>query len=482
MRLLFIFKNENFLAPIGLCVISAIAKREGWEVYLSNMNSGDTLERVADLQPEVVAYSSSTGEAKHYMRINKMLKERFPGIFTVMGGPHPTFFPEMIHQASLDAICIGEGEGAFKDLLNALRSGEGIENIPNICTKNNGNLFVRNLIEDLDSLPHPDYGLLYDNTPMGSYPLKNFITSRGCAYSCSYCFNPAWNKMYSGRGKVLRRHSVEYVMEDIERVKQRWPLSNVKFYDDIFCLKADGWLEEFAKEYKKRIGLPFFILTRADLLSEDMVKLLKYAGCRTISMSIESGSPRVRNGLLKRDMSDDEIIEAHRLCRKYGIFTFTNCITGLPGTTLQDDAASIDLCIKCKVDWVEFLIFHPYPKTELGEGCIRQGIYRPAYEDMHTSYMHNSPLNCFSETEKNAQRNISALGAVAVVLPRFRNFIIKRLIRRRHNKLFTLIYYIVKMHVIRNKIYVTKTHPLNSARIFIRSLRQELFRHDYKER
>ena len=481
MKVLFIFKSENFLAPIGLCVVSAIVCREGHESFLAEVNSQDVLSCVAELKPDVVAYSSSTGEAKHYLRINRKIKEKFPEIFTIMGGPHPTFFPEMINESTLDCVCQGEGEGALADILKALSVGRNIDDIPNIITKRNLRLSrnrVRHLIEDLDSLPFPDYGLLYDNTPMGNYPLKNFMIGRGCPYQCTYCFNPAWNKLYQGKGKIIRRHSVDYVIEDIERVMRKWPLSNVKFYDDIFTYEADDWLVDFATKYKKRIGLPFFILTRADLLTEDMVKLLKYAGCRTISMSIEAGNPEVRNNLLKRNMTDEQIIKAHLLCKKYGIRTFTNCIIALPNTNINYDIESINLSIKCKVDWVEYLIFHPYPGTTLGNQVINMGIYTPDYDKMHTSYMHHSPLKCFSKREKNAQMNISALGAVATVIPSLKNLIVNRLIYWPHNKFFTIAYYLIKMWIIRHKIYETKTSFAESIKIYLRSFRQEFFRHE----
>lgn len=481
MKVLFVFKSENFLAPIGLCVISAIVRQEGHEPFLAEVNSENVLEKVSRLKPDIVAYSSSTGEAKHYLRINRKIKEKFPEIFTIMGGPHPTFFPEMINESALDCICQGEGEGALADIFLALPYGESLNDISNIITKANleyNKNKVRHLIEDLDSLPFPDYALLYDNTPMGNYPLKNFMIGRGCPYYCTYCFNPAWNKLYQGKGRIIRRHSVDYVIEDIERVKKRWPLSNVKFYDDIFTYRPDDWLMEFASKYKKRIALPFFILTRADLLTEEMVKLLKFAGCRTISMSIEAGNQEVRNKLLKRNMTDEQIVKAHLLCEKYDIRTFTNCIIGLPDTRISHDIESIDLSVKCKVDWVEYLIFHPYPGTELGNQVINTGMYTPDYNKMHTSYMHHSPLNCFSKEEKNVQMNISALGAVATVIPFLKNLIVKWLIYRPHNKLFTIIYFLIKMRIIRGKIYQTKTSFAESLRIYLRSFRQEFFRHE----
>lgn len=276
----------------------------------------------------------------------------------------------------------------------------------------------------------------------------------------------------------MRRHSVDYVISEICYVASKWPLSCVKFYDDIFAYTLDEWLEDFSKKYKKEVGLPFFILTRADLLNEEMVKLLKYAGCRTISMSIEAGNPSIRNKMLKRNMSDEDIIRSHRLCEKYGIYTFTNCIIGLPETTIDNDIESIDLAISSRVDWAEFPIFYPYPKTELGELTIQKGFYLPEYEKMHTSYQYKSLLNCFNEREKNAQMNLSVLGAVVVACPFLRNLIVKHLIYIKHNFIFTLFYYLTKTYVFRKKIYVTKAGLGNSFCILLRSLRQEWFRHE----
>lgn len=481
MKVLFAFKSENFVVPVGLCLISAIARKKGHQCYLGELNSVDVLEVVAKLKPDVIAYSSSTGEAKHYLHLNQKIKERFPEIFTIMGGPHTTFYPQMIKQSSLDAICVGEGEGAFADILDAVETNSGVENISNIVTPKKSGFTLRNLVEDLDTLPFPDYALLYNNTGMGKYPLKSFITSRGCPYNCTYCFNPHWRRLYKDKGTYVRRHSVDYVIEDIQKVREQWPLSTVKFYDDVFAYRVDDWLEEFAKKYRKLIGLPFFILTRADLLTEDMAKLLKWAGCRTVSMSIEAGNSEIRNKMLRHQMSDEQIIRAHRICDKYGMFTFTNCIVGLPGTTVENDIESVDLSLRCKVDWVEFIIFHPYPGTQLADECVEKRWYKPDYSKIHTSYMHSSPLSCFTAKEKNVQMNLTVLGAVAVVLPFLRNLVVKHLIYWRHNRVFTLFFYFLKMYVIRRKIYVTKASLGESLHIFLRSLKQELFRHESKD-
>ena len=479
MKILFIIKNENFLAPIGLCSVSSAVKTEGYKTYLCEINSQDPINCISELRPDIVAYSSSTGEVKHYLKLNHMIKEKFPDIFTIMGGPHPTFYPDVVFEGDLDAICVGEGDSAIVDLCRAISKGLRTDNIPNIVSRDNRNNFqIRDLIENLDDLPFPDFSLIYDNTPLGQYPLKSIITSRGCPYECSYCFNTSWRKIYKNKGQAVRRNSVNYIIEQIKYVRKKWPLSFVKFYDDIFAYRADDWLEEFSEKYKKHINLPFFILTRVDLLTEDMVKLLKFAGCRTISMSIESGNSKIRENMLKRRMTNKQIIDVHRLCNKYKIYTFTNCIIGLPETNSKNDIESVDLAIKSKVDWAEFPIFHPYPKTELGDLTIEKGYYKTNFKDLHTSYQYRSPLNCFSEKEKNIQMNLSSLAAVAVVFPFLRNFILWVLIYLPHNFLFTLIYYFTKMWVFRKKIYVTKTNFGVSLKIFIKSLKQDWFRHE----
>ena len=120
MKILFVTKSHDFMVPRGASIISAIARGKGHETHLCDMNSENPLERIASLKPEIVAYSSLSGEAKHYIKLNKVIKDRFPNLFTIMGGHHTTFYPDMIQSSTLDAICIGEGEGAFADVLDQI--------------------------------------------------------------------------------------------------------------------------------------------------------------------------------------------------------------------------------------------------------------------------------------------------------------------------------------------------------------------------
>lgn len=476
MKILFAVQAIDYIDPVGIMQISALARMRGHSTHLGILSRENIIEKVRTLKPDMVAYGGSTGEHKYYIDANKRIKSEFPEVFTLMGGPHATFCPEVIEQSSLDAICVGEGDEAFPDILAKVERGEDFSTLKNIVTRNGKTNGVRDLYQDLDHLPFPDRALFYETTELGRWPLKSFMASRGCPYSCTYCFNHVFRKLYHGKGKIIRRHSVDYVIEEVLAVKRRYPLQFVKFYDDIFTYQVDDWLEDFARKYKARIGLPFHCLTRADLMTEDMAKVLKEAGCRSISMSIEAGNEHIRNDTLKRGMSEEQIVEAFHVCRKQGINTFSNNILALPYSTIQNDIETLDLNIKARVSFAEFPIFHPYPKTELGDYCVEKGIYTPDYGGLHMSYMNKSPLSCFTEKEKNMQRNLSTLGLLVIWFPRSRNLVVNHLIHLPYNRLYFLTYYVLKVYLNKTRIYPMRLGFRGFWRALRKSLKLESFK------
>jgi len=458
------------------------------------MNNEDVIEKVRAYGIDVVAISTMTGESKHYIKAAQDIKDHDPYVTIIAGGIHPTYYPQVVNEAPFDFICIGEGDHAlpkFLDIIPCARDGGSCSismvRVRNILRKLPGRgqrhddpieqANVRPLVADLDTLPHPDWGLVYDNTKMGQIPMKIYMTGRGCPFSCSYCWNRNLKELYKGKGKFVRKNSVDYVIEGLKQIRDRWPVSTFKFYDDMLIWKADDWAVEFSERYRREIGLPFFAFCRAELATEDVIRLLAEAGCRTLSMSIEAGNPRVREDLLNRRMTNDQIIDAHLIARKYGLKTFTNVILGIPDTKTEHDLESMDLAIRSKVDWGEYLIYEPFPGTWLGDYSVRRGYYKPSYDHMHSGYHYKSPLTCFTEMEKRIQLNMTTIGVVGTVLPMFRNLIVKHLLRTKPNKLFLLCYYVVKMYVIRRKLYPTKTTLRNSLRIYWQSFKQEVMKH-----
>lgn len=384
MKVLFIIKEEDPIDPMNVELLSALAKREGHETFLSVLQHKDLSTSLRNLQPDIVAYSGKTGEHKTFFRVNRFIKENYGDkIFTIMGGPHPTFNHEgiqlsgetvdevpaskrngssqrhlIVERSDLDALCIGEGDDAWVEFLRAIDAKQTIDDIPNVITRFNRKKYPEPNFRErrtyLDDLPFYDRQLVYDKTFLGHFPMRSFMSSRGCPFRCTYCFNYDWNKTYrdAGKfGKLHNRYSVDRLIAEIqdwralEARRGYAPTQFIKFYDDMFEFRVSPWLEEFAEKFPKEVGLPFFCLVRCDIfaheerdgsvkLNEDVLLYLKKAGLQSISMSIEAGNNFIRENILVRDMTEKEIRAAFGLMKKHRIGTFANTILGIPAPVI----------------------------------------------------------------------------------------------------------------------------------------------------
>lgn len=387
MKILFVIKEEDPIDPMNIELLSAFAKREGHETFLNVLQHKELTKDLKKIRPDIVAYSGKTGEHKTFFKVNRMIKETYQDkIFTMMGGPHPTFnhkgiqlygetdqevpaaqntpaaisahHPTKIESSDLDALCIGEGDDAWVEFLRAFSKKESIDDIPNIITRTNRKIYPSPLFRDrridMDDLPFYDRKLVYDKTFLGTFPMRSFMSSRGCPFRCTYCFNYDWNKIYRNEKKLKKlhnRYSVDRLIAEVqdwqklERDNGYTPTQFIKFYDDMFEFRASDWLIEFSEKFPKEVGLPFFCLIRCDILAheekdgsiklnEEVLLLLKKAGMQSISMSIEAGNNFIREHILVRDMTEKEILAAFAMCQKHKIGTFANTILGIPAPVI----------------------------------------------------------------------------------------------------------------------------------------------------
>ncbi len=467
MRVLFVTHQIDY-EPHGIMHLSSALKVAGHEVALAVDALEDPARVAKEFQPGIIGYSLITGSHRYYYQLNRRLKEKVD-FFSAFGGPHPTFFPEMIEEEGVDGLCIGEGEEALVDLANSLEAGRFDLAIPNWWFKVDGKIIrnpVRPLVDHLDRLGLPDRDLVYLKDPIYRHSkIKHFISGRGCPYNCTYCFNHAFSKIYKGKGKRFRQRSVDNVIEELRQVKEGYPLEFVIFVDDTFVLSKE-WLEEFAEEYPKKIGLPFFCNTRANLVTEKQVRLLKKAGAFSVGMGIEAGNDRIRNELLKRNMSRDQILHACRLLHEGGLnFTTTNMLA-LPTSNLEDDFETLQLNIQCRPVYAHAFLFQPYPKTELGEFTREEGWMAGSLDDMSNIMWDKSVLQ-FPKEEKQQMENLQRFFAIAVEWPRLLP-LIRFLIKLPRNRLFWLVHKLWKGYALG-----TRVHP---ARLSLRGY-IEIVRH-----
>lgn len=400
MKILFITKflvHDNFgRDPLGILYLSSALKRAGHETDICDAYSYKEIKKVFnEFDPDIIGFSITTSTYSEYVSICKELKKLKPKLYSIFGGPHCTFHPEFFKDIPyIDAICLGEGEEAMVDFVNRMESGLKKEETLNFHVKINGTVKtngVRALIADIDNIFFPDRDLLNRYRYVSNFPVKTFITSRGCPYNCSYCFNYAYAELYSGKGKRVRLRSVENLLEEIKDERSKRRIDFVNFEDDIFGMNLQ-WLEEFSEKYPAQIGIPFCCNVRVDYITKKTVKLLKKSKCHTCVMGIESGIDTVRKELLNRDMSNERIINACNLIRSEDIVLETENILGLPGVSFSQEKETLLLNIKCKPNYPASYIFQPQPKTILGGKAIESRLFDSNYAKMG-NYYKSSVLN-----------------------------------------------------------------------------------------
>lgn len=413
----------DFVDNFGITYLSAVAKQNGWNTHLT-VFSPRTIDRVMlDVRPELVCYSAMSSDAGIYLRINRLIKAKHDAI-TIMGGPHATFFPEVVADEHLDFICRGEGEPAFEEFLRTLKEGGNCHAIANFCSKTQKN-DIRPLVENLDSLPMPDRDIVFRATELGASPLKTFMTSRGCPYACSYCHNAAFQELYRRKGKVYRTHSPRRIVEEIKVVRGRYPLKFIKFEDDMFATSLP-WLEEFSRIYRQEIGIPFNCLQRMEYVTEERVRLIKAAGGVSISVSIDSANERIREDILNRSMKLDNaaIRDRIRIIKRAGLNILTNTIIGIPTSTLEDEYEALRLNIDSGVDFAGAAILVPFPRTPIWRYCKEHNLLEEGAEERMKSVQARSLLTCFTEKEKDIQWNLSLFLPAIVKFPLLRRLLL----------------------------------------------------------
>ncbi|MDC0199490.1 B12-binding domain-containing radical SAM protein [Candidatus Nitrosopelagicus sp.] len=485
MRVILICKEMIAYERIAMMQLSACLKESGHEVRAAIMNSVNPLpglktvmgevgkpglmgeaqieELIRDWKPDIIAYTAMTGEHYSLLDFNRKMRKKYD-FYAMMGGPHAMFNTQVLDDEGLDAVCTGEGDVSFPEFVTSMKNGGEYWLTETFFVKHDGRLFtnaLRELVGDLNDLPFPDRQLVYDADPnIAAVGQKSFHTSRGCPYRCSYCFNKKYNDNYKGLGQIIRCRSPENVVKEIEWVKDRYNLSMISFVDDIFFLKPNGWLEEFAKLYKERIGLPFNGNVRANVLKEKDVALLADAGLSFVWMGVECGNDEAANKVFLRDGSStsDVILKASALFRKYGVKIIALNIMGLPvDNPFEIDMETLDLNLKIKPALASVGLLYPYPGTPVAAYAIENGYFTADKPFYYESNKNHSMLTFKSKKEKMMCENLQKLAGITVEFPFLRRFV-KTLCKLPLTKLYHFAFYMhmsychkVRLSPIKNK-------------------------------
>ena len=382
-------KNKRGNYSEGLASISAVLKQGGYGVKLYHMlympEKAEFIKKIGEFNCDVIGFSARTTampfikELAGWIDDDEQLSELPVGI----GGYHPTLVPEeCLSVKGIDMVIIGEGEYPWLEYMDSLRDGTSRTDIESIWFKvgadahispnSDDNTIIKNpvrpLIEDLDTLPFPDFDLFdYENLDRSKNFTAMVMLSRGCLFSCTYCGNSQFRNVYPNKKKYARFRSPEKSIELLELLLKKFPfIKYLEFRDAIFNTYED-WFYEFMPMYIEKIHLPFNCNLRFDILTEEMVRMLKEGGCYMIDIGLESGNEEFRTKYLHRTMKNEHMINVAKWFKEHKITTLTYNIVGLPYETLELSLETVKLNARLEVNKVIPNIFYPYPMTILAK-------------------------------------------------------------------------------------------------------------------
>ena len=373
---------------LGVQYLSSRLKKEGHETKLifdpglfhkSNSILKDifshrkkVIKEIKRFRPDLIGFSVVTSTYQWACEIAKEVKaiSNAPIIF---GGYHASVVSEeVIKNDFVDMICVGEGEEALSELTNSMDKARSSYDIRNIWFKDNGRIIrnpVRPLIQDLDRLPHPDKSL-YNDFPF--IPTKYMISiSRGCPLNCTFCGNSFLHKLYKG-DRILRKRSIEDVLDELKKSKALYKYKIVIFVDDCFGFDRK-MIMEFLKRYKNEINVPFFCNPHISYLDEELIYLLKEAGCFLIEIGFSTTVEEYRRNILNRPETNAQMELVLRTCRKAGLKVQIDHMFGLPLEGEKEQQLAVDFYNKTRPDVISCFQLTYYPGTKILETAKEKG-------------------------------------------------------------------------------------------------------------
>ncbi|MBU4245614.1 MAG: radical SAM protein [Nanoarchaeota archaeon] len=356
--------------PLWISSLSPVAKDAGYSpnvldlTYLSFVEHAldNVGEKIHDTKGDIFLFSSFTNNYHIVEKIAQHIKKSNPDAINIIGGHHASFMADNILGKTFDIVVRGEGEKTVEELLRALEwdrsrlnTIDGISYFAQNTIHHNAD---RKLIENLDSLPMPDYDIL-PNTYKDIFSGRIFA-SRGCPMKCSFCAESLWSKNYP------RYRSVDRVMEEIELMKEKLNIRDLWINDETFTSK---------KEYVTAIcdsipetGLSWSCQTRADFVNEKTLSKMKNSGCDAVFFGAESADQNILD-INNKKLDVRKITDACSLAKSVNMPVATNWLVGLPGESRESAIKTIEyaekLILKGLTNLVDYYICAPYPSTDI---------------------------------------------------------------------------------------------------------------------
>ncbi len=371
---------QGVLPPLGIAYVAAVLETKGVNVSIgdaqgSNYTASDFRDAIQKEHADIVAITCMTPTFHGALEAAQICKEL--GLTVVLGGSHISVYPkESLQSEFVDFCIVGEGEYTMAELVDALENNTDYSNIKGLGYKNGEEIVVNQarIVKDVDSLPFPAFHLLpmkkYSSV-IGLHPVSTMISTRGCPYQCGFCFKQPSDRRF-------RTRNPQSVVDEMEMLVEKYGVKEIMFYDDTITVRREHVVGICNEILKRGLKVKWESPTRVNLVDEEMLRLMKKAGCIRLRYGVESGDPRILK-LMNKRITLEKVQEVFALTRKIGMESFAYFIIGYATETPLTMQGTIDLAKKINPDFVMFTIATPYPKTPLHTLSVENGLIDADY-------------------------------------------------------------------------------------------------------
>lgn len=350
------------LPPSDLMYLAAVSEKVGLEAKIADYSQGGDLEQdLREFKPDYLLINVATPTFKSDLSALTVAKEICPDVVTIAKGAAflTVAFEVMYYQKDLDVILFGEPEETLRELLERKPYDKilGIYYRDDLRVKYTG---ARPFIENLDDLPFPARHLVDNNTyrrPDNNKVQAVIKVSRGCPFHCFFCLATPVS------GAKVRRRSAENIIAEIKECVDKYGITNFLFWSDIFNIDKEWTMDLCRKIIDSGLDITWSANTRADTADEEMAQMMYKAGCRLVSIGVESGSQEMLDKIGKRITLDDVRLTV-KIFKKAGIKIYNYFVIGLPWETEETVEDTIDFAIELNSDFISFYTATPLPGTK----------------------------------------------------------------------------------------------------------------------
>lgn len=342
-----VFSTVN-MPRLGLPILGTLLKNEGHEVELI-LGSRRDINLSHIINADLVAISTTTSTVVEAYHLADFARSQ--GKPVIMGGAHVTFLPEEALD-HCDYVCRGEADQTFTALVACIENGEEPRDIPGVSYQT-ADGFVHNPRPDwvdVDQVPFPDLSL-FKGLKMTTYPV---MTSRGCPFDCTFCsVTPMFGRKY-------RCLATEGVLEELVPYKGK----KVFFIDDNFTANPRRSKELMTEMIKRNIRPSWWCAqVRTDAArDEELLRLMRDSGCRTVFVGLESINPKTLESYNKKQDVED-IEYCIKRFHDFGIMVHGMFVFGADDDTVETIEDTLAFARRNRIDTVQFMILTPLPGT-----------------------------------------------------------------------------------------------------------------------